>query len=71
MAVWAAASRREPVGAILVRAGTYALRQNGMHRHISEVAERALADGSQVLRLIVADSGADLAARLRAPACAN
>ena len=52
------------VGAILVPAGTYALRQNGMHRHISEVAERALADGSQVLRLIVADSGADLAARL-------
>ena len=52
------------VGAILVRAGTFALRQNGMHRHISEVAERALADGSQVLRLIVADSGADLAARL-------
>ena len=52
------------VGAILVRAGTYALRQNGMHQHISEVAERALADGSQVLRLIVADSGADLAARL-------
>ena len=47
------------VGAILLSAETYALRQNGMHPHMAEVAERALADRSQVLRLIVADSGAD------------
>lgn len=52
------------VGAILLTAETYALRQNGMHGHMAEVAERALADGSHVLRLIVADSGADLAGRL-------
>jgi hypothetical protein len=52
------------VGAILVGADTYALRQNGMHPHMGEIAERALADGSRVLRLIVADSGADLTARL-------
>jgi adenine/guanine phosphoribosyltransferase-like PRPP-binding protein len=52
------------VGAILVTAETYALRQNGMPGHMAEVAERALADGSHVLRLIVADSGTDLAARL-------
>ena len=52
------------VGAILLTAETYMLRQNGMHDHTVEVAERALADGSHVLRLVVADSGADLAARL-------
>ena len=52
------------VGAILVEAETYALRQNGMHPHLTEVAERALADGSQMLRVIVADSGADLTDRL-------
>ena len=52
------------VGAILLTAESYALRQNGMHPHMAEVAERALADRSQVLRLIVADSGADLAGSL-------
>ena len=52
------------VGAILLTAETYMLRQNGMHDHTVEVAERALADGSHVLRLVVADSGADLGARL-------
>jgi hypothetical protein len=52
------------VGAILLEAETYAVRQNGMHRHMAEVTERALVDGSHVLRVIVADSGADLAARL-------
>ena len=52
------------VGAIMVGAETYALRQNGMHPHMADITERALADGSQVLRMIVADSGADLTARL-------
>ena len=52
------------VGAILLAAETYYLRQNGNHPHMAEVAERALADRSRVLRLIVADSGADLAASL-------
>jgi adenine/guanine phosphoribosyltransferase-like PRPP-binding protein len=52
------------VGAIVLTAGTYAARQNGMHGHMAEVAERAVALGSHVLRLIVADSGADLVARL-------
>jgi adenine/guanine phosphoribosyltransferase-like PRPP-binding protein len=52
------------VGAILLTAETYNLRQNGIHPHMAEVAERALTDHSQVLRLIVADSGADLAASL-------
>ncbi len=52
------------VGAILLTAETYYLRQNGIHPHMAEVAERALNDGSRVLRLIVADSGADLAASL-------
>jgi hypothetical protein len=52
------------VGAFVLTAQTYAARQNGLHRHMAEVAERAVALGSHVLRLIVADSGADLAARL-------
>jgi adenine/guanine phosphoribosyltransferase-like PRPP-binding protein len=52
------------VGAIVLTAGTYAARQNGMHGHMAEVAEHAVTLGSNVLRLIVADSGADLAARL-------
>jgi hypothetical protein len=52
------------VGAILLTAETYAVRQSGMHGHMAEVVERALADGSHVLRLIVADSGADLTAHL-------
>jgi hypothetical protein len=52
------------VGAILVSAETYERRRNGMHEHMAEIAERALADSSHVLRVIVADSGADLAARL-------
>jgi hypothetical protein len=52
------------VGAIVLTAQTYAARQNGMHGHMAEVAERAVALGSHVLRLIVADSGADLAAHL-------
>ena len=55
------------IGAILVGAETYALRQNGMHPHMADVAERALADRSQVLRMIVADSGADLIARMTPP----
>jgi adenine/guanine phosphoribosyltransferase-like PRPP-binding protein len=55
------------VGAILVTAEIYERRRTGMHEHLAEVAERAAADSSHVLRLIVADSGADLAARL-APA---
>lgn len=53
-----------PVGAILVGADTYALRQSSMHPHMGGIAERALASGSRVLRLIVADSGAGLTARL-------
>jgi len=52
------------VGAILVPADIYARRQNGRHDQMAEIAERALADSSHVLRLIVADSGANLAARL-------
>src|SRR5262249_36139414 len=52
------------VGAILLSAQTYALRRDGMHAHMGEVTERAVADGSLMLRLIVADSGADLVARL-------
>ncbi len=52
------------VGAILVTAEIYERRRTGMHEHLAEVAERASADASHVLRLIVADSGADLAARL-------
>ena len=52
------------VGAILLSAETYSRRQNGMHEHMAEVAERAFADGSHVLRMIIADSGADTAARL-------
>jgi adenine/guanine phosphoribosyltransferase-like PRPP-binding protein len=55
------------VGAILLTAEAYAARLSGMHGHMAEVAERALADDSHVLRLIVADSGADFAAQL-APA---
>ncbi len=55
------------VGAILVTAEIYERRRTGMHEHLAEVAERAVADSGHVLRLIVADSGADLAARL-APA---
>ena len=35
------------VGAILVAAETYALRQNGMHPHLTEVAERALANAGR------------------------
>jgi adenine/guanine phosphoribosyltransferase-like PRPP-binding protein len=52
------------VGAILTSAETYKLRQNRMPAHMTEVAERALADGSYVLRVIVAHSGASWAARL-------
>jgi hypothetical protein len=53
------------VGAILLGAETYSLRQAGMHAPLAEIAERAIADGSNlVLRLIVADSGADLVARM-------
>ncbi len=52
------------VGAILLGADTYALRQSTMHPHMGGIAERSLASGSRVLRLIVADSGADLTARL-------
>ena len=43
-------------GRILVSAETYERRQNGIHEHMAEIAERALADSSHVLRLIVADS---------------
>jgi hypothetical protein len=52
------------VGAFVLTAKTYAARQTGMHGHMAEVAESAVAFGGNVLRLIVADSGADLAARL-------
>lgn len=52
------------VGAILLPAETYARRQHGMHGHMAEVAERAFANSSHVLRMIVADSGADRAVRL-------
>ena len=60
-------SERPPValvGAILLTAEVYARRQNGMHEHMNEIADRAFADSSHVLRMIVADSGADLAVRL-------
>jgi adenine/guanine phosphoribosyltransferase-like PRPP-binding protein/signal transduction histidine kinase len=59
-------SHRPPValvGAILLSAETYMFRQDGMYPHMADVAERAMVDGNLVLRLIVADSGADLAAR--------
>jgi adenine/guanine phosphoribosyltransferase-like PRPP-binding protein len=59
------------VGAIMFTAETYSLRQNGIHPHMAEVAERALTDRSQVLRLIVADSGADLAASLEPERASN
>jgi len=52
------------VGAILLPAETYVRRQQGMHGHMAEVAERAFANSSHVLRMIVADSGADRAVRL-------
>ena len=52
------------VGAVLLSAENYARRQPGMHEQMAEVAERAFADGSHVLRMIVADSGADRAVRL-------
>jgi adenine/guanine phosphoribosyltransferase-like PRPP-binding protein len=52
------------VGAILLPAETYARRQQGMHGHMAEIAERAFANSSHVLRMIVADSGADRAVRL-------
>jgi adenine/guanine phosphoribosyltransferase-like PRPP-binding protein len=52
------------VGAVLLPAETYARRQHGMHEQMAEVAERAFADGSHLLRMIVANSGADHAARL-------
>ena len=52
------------VGAVLLSAENYARRQHGMHEQMAEVAERAFADGSHVLRMIVADSGADRAVRL-------
>jgi hypothetical protein len=59
------------VGAILLGADTYALRQSTMHPHMGGIAERALASGSRVLRLIVADSGADLTARLAGDAISD
>ncbi|HEY7144278.1 MAG TPA: hypothetical protein VH637_08525 [Streptosporangiaceae bacterium] len=49
------------IGALLLGAETYAMRQSGMHARLAEIAERAISDGSYVLRLIVADSGAALA----------
>jgi hypothetical protein len=52
------------VGAIVLPAETYAARLDGIHGHMAEVAERALVLSGHVLRLIVADSGADLAVRL-------
>jgi hypothetical protein len=52
------------VGAIVLTAQTYEARQNGMQGHMAEVAEYAVDLGSNVLRLIVADSGADLTARM-------
>jgi hypothetical protein len=52
------------VGAILLSAGTYSIRQKGIHPGLGEIADRAVEDGSRVLRLVVADSGASLVARL-------
>ena len=60
-------SERPPValvGAILLTAEVYARRQNSMHEHMNEIADHQFADRRRVLRMIVADSSADLAARL-------
>ena len=52
------------VGAIWLSAPTYSHRQKDLPPYLLQIAERALADGGNVLRLIVADPGAALAARL-------
>jgi hypothetical protein len=51
---------RSLVGAILLSAETYALRQQGMAAQLGELADYAMANGSHVLGLIVADSTAVL-----------
>jgi hypothetical protein len=50
------------VGAILLSAETYSFRQVDLYAPLGEISDLAIADGSLVLRLIVADSGADFAA---------
>ena len=52
------------VGAVLLSAETYSIRQEGIHPDLGEIADRAVEDGSLVLRLVVADSGASLVTRL-------
>lgn len=54
------------VGAIWLSAQTYSDRQKDLPGYLLQVAERALADNGNVLRLIVADPGAALTARLSA-----
>jgi adenine/guanine phosphoribosyltransferase-like PRPP-binding protein len=53
------------IGALLLEAESYAAHQSGVHAQLAEIAERAVGDGSQVLRLIVADAGATLTSSLR------
>jgi hypothetical protein len=52
------------VGAILLPADTYALRQPGIQERLRRLADCAMADDSRVLRMIFADSEADLIGRL-------
>lgn len=52
------------IGALLLEAETFAAHQSGVHAQLAEIAERAAKDRSQVLRLIVADSGATLVSPL-------
>jgi hypothetical protein len=54
------------VGAIWLSAQTYCYRQKDLPQYLLQISERALADDCNVLRLIVADPGAALAARLTA-----
>ena len=54
------------VGAVWLSAETYSYRQKDLPGYLFRIAERALADGGNVLRLIVADPGATLAAKLAA-----
>lgn len=52
------------VGAVLLNAEAYAQRADAMPTALAELAECATTSGSQVLRLIVGDSGSDLVSRL-------
>lgn len=54
------------VGAIWLSAQTYWYRQKDLPPYLLQISERALADECNVLRLILADPGAALAARLSA-----